>query len=132
MATSAAYVRGAFVSRARRGGLTVPSTSGAGRLDVDLDVPPFLLPEARHAERRPGDVADDDRHPDVGGLQAARGLKYRAETERHDDLRHDGNVEGAPRIACALQASGIAQRRRNEEAGHSQIQEQVPGEIEHF
>ena len=55
-------------------------------LDVDDDVPPLPLPEAKHTQAAAGDVSEQDGQPNVGGLEASRCLQDEAEAERQDDL----------------------------------------------
>ena len=57
------------------------------------------LVEARRREHAPGEVAGDDRQPDTGGLEAARGLQVVTEPERNGDLRDEGDVERALGVA---------------------------------
>jgi len=76
-------------------------------------------------------MAEDNRHPDVGGHQGSRRLDDRAEPQRHRDLRDHRDVERAARVAGPLQTSGIAQRDRDEEARYAQIPKQLTADGEH-
>src|SRR5262245_57480675 len=65
-------------------------------------------------------MAAEDGDPDVDRLQVTRALDDEADTERHDDLRHDRDVERATGVARTLKTAGISQGRRDENTGDAE------------
>src|SRR5262249_34153236 len=100
--------------------------------DVDGDVPPFSLPEAQYAQYRAREMTEDDGEPDVAGLQAAQRLEKGAQADGDGDLRHDGDVKRATRVARSLQATGVTERHRDEESGHGQVSKQLLSNVSHL
>ncbi len=78
--------------------------------DVDCNRAPFALIETKHAERAAGSVTDEDRDPDVERIKFAGLLNHETDTEWHNDLRNDRDVERTPRVACPLQSTGVRER----------------------
>src|SRR2546426_787375 len=72
----------------------------ARRLQRHLDAAPPSLAEPRDAQCAARYVTQQDRHPDVGGPQAARRLEQGADPEWHDDLGHDRDVQRRPPRFC--------------------------------
>src|SRR5439155_23110222 len=101
------------------------SRRGYSLIDVDCDVTPLALPESKHAQRRAGEVAQHDRQPDVARMEAPHGLKQRAQSDGHRDLRHDRDVQGTTGIAGALQPARIGEPDGDEETRHAQIPEKL-------
>ena len=89
--------------------------SWPGRFDVDRNRSPLALLEPEDAQRRASRVADDDRSPDVRGVEAVHRLEQRAQPERDDHLRDDRNEERTARITSTLQTTRVAQRDRDEQ-----------------
>ena len=52
--------------------------SWPGGFDIDCNRSPLALLEPEDAQRRAGRVADDDRRPDVGRVEAVHRLEQRA------------------------------------------------------
>src|SRR4051812_8644701 len=57
-----------------------------------VDLPPLSLIEPPDAQGAAGEVADEDREPDVDRLERRRLLDEEADAERDDDLRGDRDV----------------------------------------
>ena len=66
--------------------LSSQNSSRPRSLNLHLDVPPFALPEADHAQHAPREVAQHNRHPDVCRMQRAEHLDERAQADRDGDL----------------------------------------------
>ena len=66
-------------------------TKFQGKIDVDRDRPPFLLPEACDAQHAAREVAEHDCGPDIRRIETASRLDDRAQqhpaVERRDELR---------------------------------------------
>src|ERR1700737_1313881 len=60
-----------------------------------FDIPPPPLLESQDAQQCAREVANDNRQPDVAGMQAARRLQHAAHSNRDDELRDDRDEEGA-------------------------------------
>src|SRR4030095_13825733 len=102
------------------------SSLWARGLDVDRDRSPLALLEPHDAQRRARRMADDDRRPDVGPVEAVHRLEQRAESERDDHLRDDRDEKWAARVAGALETAGVAERDGDEETRHTQVEQQQP------
>src|SRR5512132_584788 len=94
-------------------------------LDVDGDLPPLALAEPGDGEGRARQVSEHDRRPDVGRVEAAGRLENGADSDRHDDLRDDRDVERAARVTGALEATGVGEGDGDEESRHAQEPEQL-------
>src|SRR5213076_866299 len=82
---------------------------GLGRLVMNRDgnLAPLALVEAQDAQGAPDEVADEDREPDVDGVQRRRLLDDETDPERDDDLRRDRDVERTLGIASSLESAGV-------------------------
>src|SRR5688572_27281005 len=58
-------------------------------LEIDGDVPPHALIEPQHAQDTARGVADEDRDPDIDGIECRCALNHETDAERDDNLRHD-------------------------------------------
>ena len=75
-------------------------------------------------------MADQDRDPDVDRVERAELLKDEADTERHDDLRRDGNIERALRVTGALQTAGVRQRNRDKHPRYAEDPQQLHADFD--
>src|SRR2546427_7869553 len=91
------------------------TASSLRRLDLHPDIPPLLLPEPEDRERTAGHMTHDDREPDAGRCEAPHGLKRRADPDRHQYLRYQRDIEGAPGVAGALEPPSVGERYGDEE-----------------
>jgi hypothetical protein len=66
-------------------------------------------------------VSGQDRQPDVERIEVAGGSHQPADTERHDDLRDDRDVERALGVAGALQTALAATRNDVEMMRYSEL-----------
>src|SRR5262245_39277691 len=89
--------------------------SRPGWFDINGDRTPLALAEAQETQRRARDVTDEDRGPDVEGIETGHRLEDRTEPERHDHLRDDRDPQRASRVAGALQAACIGERNGDEQ-----------------
>jgi hypothetical protein len=93
-----------------------------------LDLSPLALPEPPHAQSRAREMSKDDGRPDMPRFEPDGRADDRTQTNGHDQLGHDGNVERALRVSRALQASGVGQRHGDKKSGHGQEGEELPAE----
>src|SRR2546425_3991919 len=70
-------------------------------------------------------VTQQDRHPDVGGPQAARRLEQGADPEWHDDLGHDRDVQRRARVARALEPPRVGEGDGDEKPRNTEEAEQL-------
>src|SRR5512134_1741063 len=87
------------------------SACGARALvEVDADLPPLPLIEPQYAQRTARGMAHENGDPDIDGVERAHALDDEADPQRHGDLRDDGDVERALRVASSLQPAGVRER----------------------
>src|SRR5207245_814965 len=97
----------------------------ARRLQRHLDAAPPSLAEPRDAQCAARYVTQQDRHPDVGGPQAARRLEQGADPEWHDDLGHDRDVQRRARVARALEPPRVGEGDCDEQPRNTEEAEQL-------
>src|SRR5262245_26371721 len=100
------------------------------RVDVHSNTPPFPLIESQHTQRASRDVPDEDRDPNINGVEVARALNDEADAERDDHLRDDRDVEWALRVAGALEAAGVGERDGDEQARDAQDVQELHAEVD--
>src|SRR5690606_39464315 len=94
------------------------------------DVRPLPLPELEYAQQAAREVTEQDREPDLPRPERAGPVEHEAEPDGQHDLRDDGDVERAARIAGTLQSARVRERDGDEDAGQAQESEQLRAELD--
>ena len=92
--------------------------------DPHLDPPPVALAKANDAQHTARHMPQQDRQPDVPGLEPDGLLQHPANDKGQRKLRDERDVHCAARVARSLKGPVVRQRHRDEEPGDAQKRQQ--------